>query len=148
VNGIIPWAGIQRPTHWTGGDPNPGSAFTVHEDGSYEVRRGYCFYKQVTRAGQAGMAVARTRAHDSEVAIIGFAGNGTPNPDAFVVVNLGGAQTVNVHVLGSPATAFAGFRTTEDEKDLYRDLGTTPVQAGAVLCNAPAGSVTTFFAVR
>lgn len=38
VNGIIPWAGIQRPTKWVGGDPNPGSAFTVHEDGFFANR--------------------------------------------------------------------------------------------------------------
>lgn len=51
VNGIIPWAGIQRPGKWTGGDPNPGCAFSVKDDGTWEVRRGYWFYKQVTRAG-------------------------------------------------------------------------------------------------
>lgn len=45
VNGIIPWSGIQRPAQWVGGDPNPGSAFTVNEDGSYVVRRGYYSFK-------------------------------------------------------------------------------------------------------
>jgi hypothetical protein len=146
VNGIIPWAGIQRPTHWTGGDPNPGSAFTVREDGAYEVRRGYYFYKQVTRAGRAGMAVARTSAHDSEIAVIGWASNGTDNPDAFVVINIGGKTRVNVHVKGTEATAFEGFRTTEDEQDLYAPIGTLKIKDGALLCEAPAGSVTTFFA--
>jgi hypothetical protein len=146
VNAIIPWAGIQRPPHWVGGDPNPGSAFTVSEDGSYAVRRGYYFYKQVTRAGQPGMAVARTSAMDSETAIIGFASNGTRNPDTFVVINLGGAREVNVNILGSAAKTFQGFRTTQDEKDLYSPIGTVQVKNGAVLCDAPAGSVTTFFA--
>ena len=46
VNGIIPWAGIQRPTKWVGGDPNPGCAINVDEDGNYTVRRGYHYYKQ------------------------------------------------------------------------------------------------------
>lgn len=148
VNGIIPWAGIQRPAKWVGGDPNPGSAFTVHEDGSWEVRRGYFMYKQVTRAGQPGMAVARTMAMDSEIAVIGFAANGTKNPDAFVLVNLGKTKQVNVSVKGSSATSFAAFRTTEDEQERYAAIGDFPLQDGAVLYDAPGGSVTTFFANR
>jgi hypothetical protein len=146
VNGIIPWAGIQRPAKWVGGDPNPGSAFTVHEDGSWEVRRGYFMYKQVTRAGQPGMAVARTMAMDSEIAVIGFAANGTKNPDAFVLVNLGKTKQVQVTVKGSSAKLFAAFRTTEDEQDRYAAIGDFPLQDGAVLYEAPGGSVTTFFA--
>lgn len=146
VNGIIPWAGIQRPAKWVGGDPNPGSAFTVHEDGSWEVRRGYFMYKQVTRAGQPGMAVVRTMAMDSEIAVIGFAANGTKNPDAFVLVNLGKTKQVNVSVKGSSATSFAAFRTTEDEQERYAAIGDFPLKDGAVLYEAPAGSVTTFFA--
>lgn len=147
VNGIIPWAGIQRPGKWVGGDPNPGSAFTVREDGSYEVRRGYWFYKQVTRAGQPGMAVARTSALDSEIALLAFARNETTNPDAFVLVNLGKSKKVNVRVKGGSAKFFTAFRTTEDGKDKYANLGNYTVQDGAVLYEAPGGSVTTFFAV-
>jgi len=88
VNGITPWACIQRPPKWVGGVPNPGNAFTVSEDGTYEVTRGYYYYKQISRAGQPGMVVARTMAMDSEIALIGFACNGTDNVDAVVVVNI------------------------------------------------------------
>lgn len=147
VNGIIPWAGIQRPGKWVGGDPNPGSAFTVREDGTYEIRRGYWFYKQVTRAGQPGMAVARTSAMDSEIALLAFAHNGTTNPDAFVLVNLGKSKKVNVRVKGSNAKLFTAFRTTEDGNDQYTGLGNFTVTDGAMLYEAPGGSVTTFFAV-
>jgi len=84
VNGIVPWACIQRPAKWVGGDPNPGTAFRVQEDGSFEVLRGYYFYKQVSRAGQPGTAVAWTMAMDSETCLIGFAKNGSKHPDAFV----------------------------------------------------------------
>jgi hypothetical protein len=146
LRAVIPWAGIQRPARWVGGDPNPGSAFTVHEDGSWEVRRGYFMYKQVTRAGQPGMAVARTMAMDSEIAVIGFAANGTKNPDAFVLVNLGKTKQVNVSVEGSSATSFAAFRTTEDEQERYAAIGDFPLKGGAVLYEALGGSVTTFFA--
>jgi hypothetical protein len=147
VNAIIPWAGIQRPPKWVGGDPNPGSAFTVREDGTFEVRRGYYMYKQVTRAGQPGMAVARASAMDSELALIAFARHGTPHPDAFVLVNLGKDKKVAVRVHGTTARSFTAFRTTEEPKDRYASLGRFPVEAGVLVYEAPGGSVTTFFGV-
>ncbi len=147
VNGIIPWAGIQRPPHWVNGDPNPGSAFQVAEDGAWQVRRGYYFYKQITRAGQPGMGVASTSAMDSEVAVIGFASNGSANPDAVIVANIANEpRKIRLAVRGAKAAQFHAFRTTEDESDLYRDIGVVPLTDGALLLEAPAGSVTTFFA--
>lgn len=89
VNGYIPWAVIQRPKEWLDGDPNPGTAFRVREDGSWEVLPGYYWYKQVSRAGQPGMAVAYTECMDSEIQLIGFASNGTKNNDNFIVINSG-----------------------------------------------------------
>ena len=146
VNGIIPWAGIQRPTEWVGGDPNPGSAFTVREDGSYEVRRGYYFYKQVTRAGQPGMAVVRTTSMDSQIAVIGFASNETKNTDAIVVVNWADEpRSVSINVNGSLYKRFEAFRTTYDEKDLYSNIGIFNTKNDLITFDAPAGSVTTFF---
>lgn len=65
VSSIAPWACIQRPEKWVGGDPNPGTAFRVFEDDTYRVMRGYYYYKQVSRAGQPGMAVVWTMAIDS-----------------------------------------------------------------------------------
>ena len=147
VNAIIPWAGIQRSAQWPGGDPNPGSAFTVAEDGSWQVRRGYYFYKQITRAGQPGMTVARTAARDSETALIAFASNGTAHADAFVLVNLANeARRVRAVISGTTARVFQAFRTTEDETDLYAPAGRHELSDGAIVYEAPAGSVTTFFA--
>jgi hypothetical protein len=154
VNAIIPWAGIQRPPHWVGGDPNPGSAFTVTEDGDYKVRPGYYFYKQITRAGQPGMKVAEATAMDSETAVIAFASNGTRNPDAFIVTNINqNDQKIVVTVAGSKAKSFAAFRTTKipgsglDEiAEKYVYLGDFKVRDGMVVIDSPAGSVTTFFA--
>jgi hypothetical protein len=114
VNAIIPWAGIQRPPHWVGGDPNPGSAFTDSEDGTYKVRPGYYFYKQITRAGQPGMKVAEASAMDSETAVIAFASNSTLNPDAFIVTNINTSdQKIAVTVLGTQATSFEAYSTTK-----------------------------------
>ena len=154
VNAIIPWAGIQRPPHWVGGDPNPGSAFTVSEDGSYKVRPGYYFYKQISRAGQPGMKVAQATAMDSEIAVIAFASNGTGNPDALIVTNINKIdQRIAVSVSGTKALAFKAYRTSKapgsdlDEiQEKYTYLGTYEIKAGMLVFDAPAGSVTTFFA--
>ena len=154
VNAIIPWAGIQRPPHWVGGDPNPGSAFTVSEEGEYKVRPGYYFYKQITRAGQPGMKVVQASAMDSELAVIAFTSNGTKHPDAFIVTNINkNDQKVKVRIKGSKAKIFEAYRTTKspgsdidhiDEK--YVSLGDFQVEDGAIIMDATAGSVTTFFA--
>ncbi len=147
VNGIIPWACIQRPAKWVGGDPNPGTAFKVSEDGSFEVTRGYYYYKQVSRAGQPGMAVARTSAMDSEIAVIGFACNGMKHSDALTLVNIGrSAKTIRLSVKGSTGTRFNAYRTT-DAKDRYKALGQFTLENGVLLYRAPPRSATTFFCV-
>jgi len=146
VNGIIPWAGIQRPPLWVGGDPNPGSAFTVHEDGSYKVRRGYYFYKQITRAGQPGMQVARTMSMDSQIAMIAFSANNTANTDTFIIVNWSNwDKKVEIKVSGSKSIEFESFQTTEDESKLYAPSGNYVLKDGKIIFDSPKGSVTTFF---
>lgn len=146
VNGLIPWAGIQRPSHWVEGDPNPGNAFQISEEGEYEVRRGYYFYKQVSRAGQPGMAVARTNSMDSELTVIAFASNGTDHPDAFVLINTSQeAMPAAIQVSGGGSRAFDAYRTT-DEEERYRSLGTHTLDAtGYLRYDTPPRSVTTFF---
>ncbi len=146
VNGIIPWAGIQRPTKWTGGDPNPGCAFKVNEDGTYEIRRGYWMYKQLSRAGQPGMAVAKAIAMDSEIAVIAFASAGTQHPDAFVVINIGKQKLLSIRVGGTTSTAFRVFRTTEDGNECYAPCGRLVCEQQMLTYEAPGLSVTTFFA--
>ncbi|MCF7669016.1 MAG: hypothetical protein K9N48_04485 [Verrucomicrobia bacterium] len=146
VNGITPWAGIQRPTQWVKGDPNPGCAFYVHEDGTYDVRRGYYFYKQITRAGQPGMSVAHTTAMDSEIAVIAFSKNKTSHPDAFIVTNISNSpKKIAVEISGTASEAFHAFRTTNNENDLYDDIGAFELEENRIVYNAPGGSVTTFF---
>jgi O-glycosyl hydrolase len=145
VNSITPWACIQRPPKWVGGDPNPGNAFKISENGTYEVMRGYYYYKQICRAGQSGMAVARTTAMDSETAIIGFSNNATKHPDAFVVVNIGrNNKKISVKVAGTRSNVFEAFRTTDSE-DRYKALGQFNVKDSIVIYQAPARSVTTFY---
>ncbi len=148
VNGIIPWAGIQRPPLWVSGDPNPGCAFNVSEDGTYELRPGYYYYKQVSRAGQPGMAVVRVNSMDSEIPVIAFSANGTKNADAFVVVNtnLKNEKPVTINLKGTQGRKFKVYRTAEGEN--YKELGVVEIPDSGYDYNAPANSATTFFAVK
>ena len=149
VNGIIPWAGIQRPVQWVGGDPNPGSAFTVHEDGSYEVRRGYYFYKQITRAGQPGTIVCRTTSNETLLPVIAFAKGTSISADAFVVTNMNtrSNKPCVISITGTSATKFKAFRTNEAETEKYTEIGIFTVENGKLIYDAPAVTVTTFFAL-
>jgi hypothetical protein len=146
VNGIIPWAAVQRPAKWVGGDPNPGTAFRVSEDGACTAQPGYYFYKQVSRAGQPGMAVAQVTSQDTEVGLIAFARSKTRHPDAFLVLNLAKVpKTLAVRVLGS-GPSFSAYRTGEAEK--YTALGDFSLREGILSYTAPPGSVTTFFGYK
>jgi hypothetical protein len=43
VNGVIPWAAVPT-SRWGGGDPNPGTAFRVIEDGEHAIANGLLAY--------------------------------------------------------------------------------------------------------
>jgi hypothetical protein len=144
VNAIIPWAAVQRASKWVGGDPNPGTAIRMDDNGHFRVQPGYHFYKQVCRAGQPGMAVSRVAANDSEISLIAFASNGTRNPDAFVVMNLSNeAKSLDIAVVGSASRSFAAYRTSPNEQ--YVSLGERIAHDGVMTYGAPPGSVTTFY---
>lgn len=145
VNAIIPWAAFQTNT-WVGGDPNPACAFFIHEDGKYEVRPGYYFYKQLAPIGQRGMKVASVSTEAREkVEMIGFASNGTKHPDAFLVMNLSDEEMeMEVEVKGTRATKFEASRSTMEEKNV--SLGIFKLKDGKLIYKAPAGSVSTFIA--
>ncbi len=151
VNAIIPWAGIQRPVKWVGGDPNAGAAFHVSEDGSYKVLPGYYLYKQITRAGQPGMAVVRTIAMSTETPIVAFGSDDTDHQDAFVVINNSDRweKNINVNITGASASKFKAYRTTQEENgDKYKEIGVFELKNGAIRTRLPVSSVTTFFAVE
>lgn len=89
INGYIPWAVIQRPTHWVNNDPNPGTAFVVNEKGEYSIQKGYYYYKQFTRAGQPLTTVSKVFTMDSELLPMGFASEKPGVSDAFILINTG-----------------------------------------------------------
>ncbi|WP_297088288.1 hypothetical protein [uncultured Draconibacterium sp.] len=143
VNAIIPWACIQTAT-WETGDPNPHTAFFVSEKGDYEIRPQYYFYKQLTRAGQKGMKVAKVSSNNSRVKLAAFSSNNTAHPDAFLVMNMESEPiAVNLKITGN-ASSYEAFRTSHDEQ--YAPLRVQEIQDNKLSYSAPAGSITTFFA--
>jgi hypothetical protein len=146
VNGVIPWAAVQT-SKWVGGDPNPGTAFRVIEEcGCYQVLPGYYYYKQVSRAGQPGMSVAHVEGGGG-LSLIAFSSNGTPHPDAFVIINTSGQErAARIAVAGTGSARFTGFRSSHDES--YQALGGFAISGGIIDYTAPHNSVTTFFGAR
>lgn len=144
VNGVIPWAAVQTDT-WIGGDPNPGTAFRVDGKGDYTVEPGYYWYKQVSRVGQPGMAVAEVESSSPDVRIMAFSSNGTRNPDGIVIFNVGaGGRDLALRVTGTKAQAFDAYTT--DKKHLYRSLGVRTLRHGILDCAVGGGSVLTLVA--
>lgn len=143
-NGVIMWAAVQRPAHWVGGDPNPGTAFKISEDGDFEVKPGYYYYKQVTRAGQPGMAVAAVSSLDPGLGAIAFDANGTQNADAFVLINHSDKRKEAVVKVKGGGKRYQAYRT--DDSDRYKMLSVYALEAGGLKYQATANSVTTFFA--
>lgn len=143
VNAVIPWSALQTLT-WIGGDPNPGTAFFISEEGNYEVRPQYYFYKQLTLAGQRGMKVASVETgKDQDVGLIAFESNGTDHPNAFIVLNKGDqSKKIEINVIGSDSS-FIAFRSSTSEK--YYQLGLFSLSEGKLVYEAPGGSVSTFF---
>lgn len=146
VNGLIPWAYIQTDD-WTGGDPNPGTAFRVDGKGGYTIEQGYYLLKQLSRAGQPGMDVAEVATPDPNLQLIAFAANGTANPDAFVIFNLSEhSRPGRVRLSGTNARLFNAYITGPGKH--YESLEAIPVQDGVLECSVPPQAVVTFFAGR
>lgn len=147
LNGHIPWACIQRHSQWVGGDPNPGTAFLVDDNGDYTVLRGYYQYKQFTTAGRPGMKVAAISSDTDKVIVFAWASNNTDNPDAFVVCNsVASPVRLSIRVTGSASQAFRTVRTTFGEvTENYQTGETVNLDGDQLNYTAPAFSVTTFY---
>ena len=149
VNGLIPWALISGANQWleSNGEYSDGSmksAFLIHEDGTFDVLKGYYYYKQITRAGQPGMKVAQVTYLDPSVTAIAFASNNTNNPDAFLIINKSDkTKHVSITVHGIENDSFTAFRTSSHED--YLNIGEYEMSNKSFSYISPAGSVTTFF---
>ncbi len=145
-NAIIPWACIQRSRLWTGGDPNPGTAFRVHEDGTLCVESGYYYFKQACMAGRPGMHVCRAHVNSTRCGVMAFAPGVTAFPPAAVLINAGDtARSISVRFTGG-AAAYHAWRTSPDEQ--CAPLGVVRCPGRVFDYLAPADSVTTFVAAE
>lgn len=143
VNAVIPWVVLKRPTEWAGGT-EPKTGFHITEDGNFKILKGYYMYKQVTRAGQPGMAVTHVESLDPALNAIAFDDNGTDNADAFVLVNISDEQKdAKITLQNIKSGTFSAYRTSEEED--YKFLGGVEVKNGVMRYEAPSNSVTTFF---
>lgn len=148
TNAFIPWALVQRHSQWVGGDPNPRCAFTIDDEGSYEVLGAYYQYKQLTRAGQAGMKIAAVSGNVDSVWALAFAGNGTKHPNAFVIFNDSNeSKDLTISVSGAGTQSFSVVRTVLGEnEELYMAQEDVTSEGGNIAYSAPGMSVTTFTA--
>eukprot|EP01120_Amphizonella_sp_Union-15-10_P017382 TRINITY_DN9632_c0_g1_i1.p1 TRINITY_DN9632_c0_g1~~TRINITY_DN9632_c0_g1_i1.p1 ORF type:complete len:502 (-),score=67.07 TRINITY_DN9632_c0_g1_i1:67-1572(-) len=150
VNGIIPWATTHVLTQWVDPDPNSGTCISIFENGTWVVEKGYYYYKQITTAGQSGTGVAYVDCLASQVYLMAFSSNGTPYPDAFVVINTVSeiakeVQNLEITIKGSLSVEFNGFRTSATEN--YVPIGLFKVSNRVLSYTAPPSSVTTFYGI-
>ena len=94
------------------------------------------------------MAVCRTLSMYTDIPVMAFGQSKTKNKNAFVVTNMNSTsdKSVVIEVFGCESKKFKAYRTTEDEKDLYKEIGVFELKDGNIFYVAPMGSVTTFFA--
>jgi len=149
LNALIPWAVIQRTPYWPEGDPNPNPPLLVaRHDGQWRlrIRRPYSYYKQLTRAGAPGTAVAARGGDGDGIGLIAFADNGSGRGHSLVLANATGeAVPVKVAVKGADGP-FAAAVTSP--ACAFEDAGSYGSKAGHIEYEAPPDSVTTFFAGR
>ncbi len=149
VNALIPWAGIQNPSQWIGGDPNPGCAIQINDDGSYKVTKGFYFYKQLTSAGKRGMSVASAMLASPQAFIIAFGNNKSEHPDAFILSSniFIWSLPIKIKIKGTENKRFKAFRSSEDGNEKYKEIGMFEIKNGAIIYDPPQGTTTTFIAV-
>lgn len=158
-NALIPWAIIQNASHWNKPDPNPGCAFRVYDDGTWEIRKGYYYYKQVTVAGRPGMAVTHTATNESSIALIAFASNKTSNPNSFVLVNWSNESfKIQLKIEGNNSNRYQAYRTSGEEVyrqydsaqkkvpdgENFEKIADVVLTDGYLIYEVPAMSATTF----
>jgi hypothetical protein len=94
------------------------------------------------------MKVASVKVEEGDepgIYLIAFASNNTTNPDAFIVLNFSEIQQkIELSVSGSKGDKFTAYRSSSSEQ--YMEAGTYTLIDNSIEYDAPAGSVTTFFA--
>jgi hypothetical protein len=91
------------------------------------------------------MAVTEAVSPQPEIKLIAFSGNGTKNPDAVVMINLGTApRELKVRLSGTTSNAFDADLTNKERR--YQHDGVLTARDGAIVASLPGESVMTLFA--
>lgn len=153
VNGLIPWATVHND--FESDKLHPPRGFRVSGNanspirtnhGRVEVTKAYYHYKQMSRAGQPGMQVARVSSDDPQVTLMAWTKGQSRHPGAFVVINLGDEpRAIRGRITGARASSLTGFVTQDDGNANHKPLGTLPLEGGAFTYVAPPRSSTTFY---
>ena len=126
LNGYIPWAFIQHPSQWVGGDPNPTNAFTVGDDASLTVTKGYYYFKQFCRAGQRNMNVVDSRSDQTQIFILAFGkGNNKVDDvsDNFIILSMT-SKEMRINIEGSSVEQYDMYRTSDGSSgDDFKYIG-------------------------
>ncbi|KPL11503.1 MAG: hypothetical protein AMS26_19910 [Bacteroides sp. SM23_62] len=111
--------------------------------------KGYYFYKQLTRAGHRGMAVAYAYLANPQAHIIAFAENDSGHPDIIVLTSnvFIWSLPVEIKIKGTNSTKFKAFRTCEDGFELFKEIGLFEVKNGSIIYDSPRETTTTFISV-
>ena len=148
VNALIPWATVNTERWWYN-SPNVGTAIRIREDKNiYFLEPGYYMYKHVSRAGQAGTAVASVMSDNDQIKLIAFASNGSGNPDAFTIINNNTKDPakITISLKGAESQKFEAFETHFHAK--WEKAGDYTFENGTLTVEVPQKSVTTFYGVK
>ena len=154
-NGLIPWATVHHDLESDQLSPpatmrvsgNANSPIKTN-NGQVELTKAYYHFKQISRAGQPGMAVAHVESNDPQVTLIAFAANGTANANAVTIINNSQElQPVNLAIRGITPGQATGFVTTDPTfgDRNHEQLDQIDVADGRLRYPAPPRSATTFY---
>jgi len=158
VNALMPFAMVHNdfesdklsyPANWRISS-NFNSPIKTN-NGRVEVTKAYYHYKQVSRAGQPGTAVASVSSDDPQLGLIAFTSNGTRNGDAFTVINLSkSTKRVSVTVVGATVRRFVAHLTTDTDycNRNYEPFTDFRYDNGTLEYTAPPRSSTGFVSAR
>ncbi len=151
-NALIPWATVHndfesdrlQPPHGFRVSSNANSPIKTN-DGKVEITKAFYFFKQISRAGQPGMAVAAVESNDADIQVMAWDGKDSKHADAFVLLNTGTeARTVDILVQNG---TYRMVRTSDVDfgnEDYVEIDPARQTSQGQITYVAPPRSATTF----
>ena len=96
------------------------------------------------------MSVAKAILAKPVAFIIAFGKNETIHPDAFVLTsNISiWSLPLEIKISVTKSTRFIAFRSSEDRKEQFSEIGIFEVLNGSIIYDPPKGTTTTFIAVN